>query len=114
MYTDASNTTAEQSLEALRQYEAICKTRPLQSVLSLFNIANARYNSELVAYAKELSRNNRPYILASSICGFSELTKLMLNSVFMFTGRHDIRLFVTLEECQEWLWQQANAAPSRS
>lgn len=113
LYTDLSNTTPDKGLEALRQCHANCRVRPPKSVLSLINITNARYNSELIAYAKEMSRNNKPFILASAVCGFNDLTKLMLNSIFIFAGRRDIKLFNTPEESIKWLvqqYQQAHAA----
>lgn len=112
LYTDLSNTTPEKGLEALRQCRENCKHRPPKSVLSLINVTNARYNSDLIAYAKEMSRDNKPHILASSVCGFNDLTKLMLNSIFLFAGRRDIKLFNTPEESLKWLLQQHQAAHS--
>jgi hypothetical protein len=112
LYTDLSNTTPEKGLEALRQCRENCKHRPPKSVLSLINVTNARYNSDLIAYAKEMSRDNKPHILASSVCGFNDLTKLMLNSIFLFAGRRDIKLFNTVEESLQWLLQQHQAAHS--
>lgn len=112
LYTDLSNTTPEKGLEALRQCRENCKHRPAKSVLSLINVTNARYNSDLIAYAKEMARDNKPHILASSVCGFNDLTKLMLNSIFLFAGRRDIKLFNTPEESLKWLLQQHQAAHS--
>ncbi len=112
LYTDLSNTTPEKGLEALRQCRENCKNRPPRSVLSLINVTNARYNSDLIAYAKEMSRDNKLHILASSVCGFNDLTKLMLNSIFLFAGRRDIKLFNTPEESLKWLLQQHQAAHS--
>ncbi|MCS7018326.1 MAG: hypothetical protein RMJ87_04250 [Cytophagales bacterium] len=110
LYTDLSNATPQQGIEGLRQLRENCKVRPAKSVLSLLNVANARYNSELIAYAKEMSRDNKPHILASSICGFNDLTKLMLNSILLFSGRRDIKLFNTVEESLNWLLQQYRQA----
>jgi hypothetical protein len=106
LYTDMSNTMPERGLEALKQCRENCKVRPPGSVLSLINVTNARYNSELIAYAKEMSRENKPHILASAVCGFNDLTKLMLNSIFLFAGRRDIKLFNKQEESLKWLLEQ--------
>lgn len=106
LYTDMSNTTPEKGIEALKQCRENCKVRPPKSVLSLINITNARYNSDLIAYAKEMSRDNKPHMLASAVCGFNDLTKLMLNSIFLFAGRRDVKLFNTQEESLKWLLEQ--------
>jgi len=106
LYTDLTGTLPKQGIEALRQCRENCKSRPIKSVLSLINVTDARYNSELIAYAKEMSRDNKPYILASAVCGFNDLTKLMLNSILLFAGRRDVKLFDTKEESMKWLLQQ--------
>jgi hypothetical protein len=53
-----------------------------------------------------MSRENKPHILASAVCGFNDLTKLMLNSIFLFAGRRDIKLFNKQEESLKWLLEQ--------
>ncbi|WP_448518450.1 hypothetical protein [Rhodoflexus sp.] len=106
LYTDIRNTNPQEGLEALRQCRENCKSRPVNSVLSLIDVTNARYNSELITYAKEISRDNKPYILAAAVCGFNDLTKLMINSILFFADRQDVKLFDTKEESLKWLLQQ--------
>lgn len=106
LYTDLSNASPEEAIESLKQLRKNSLSCPLGSVLSIMNVSNTRYNSQLISYAKDLARENKPQILAATIFGFNDFTQLMLKSILLFAGRRDIKLTNSFEEGIEWLLQR--------
>jgi hypothetical protein len=89
----------------LAQSPALVAQQPKQSVYSLINVKGMRFNSQLVATGKEVTRQNKPYVLATAVYGLDGLLSYMVNSVLSFSGR-SIRTFSSLPEAQDWLWHQ--------
>jgi hypothetical protein len=105
LYTDLENATADQALAILAQSPGLVAQQPKESVFSLINVKGMRFNSQLVATGKEVTRQNKPYVLATAVYGLDGLLSYMVNSVLGFSGR-SIRTFGSLPEAKDWLWHQ--------
>jgi hypothetical protein len=82
----------------------ICK-QPEASVLLITDVTGARYNPSVVNRLKENTKLTTPYMKAYVVVGITGLTRVVLNSVVLFTGQ-DIKMCHSIEEAKEWLVQQ--------
>ncbi len=105
VFTDLSDCNAEEAAQVFLDCKKVIQSQEKDSVYSLVNIENIRYNSELVKTIKEVVKSNKPWVKAASIHGLSALTQIMFKSVILFTGR-DIYPVNSLEEGKEWLYQK--------
>lgn len=105
VYTDLSNCNAEEAAQVFMDCKRVIQSQEEDSVYSLVNIENIRYNSELVKTIKDVVKSNKPYVKAASIHGLSTLTQIMFKSVILFTGR-DIYPVSSLGEGKEWLFKK--------
>jgi len=84
--------------------EQICKYPP-KSLLSLTNVADTGFDTEVAAVIGEYAAHNTPYIKASAIVGISGVQKVVLAAIKAITGR-DFYLADTVGEALEWLVEQ--------
>lgn len=106
VYTDISHTSPEEAIEAFNCCQKIIEKMPLNSVYSLVNAKDARFNTNLISKIKETVKKNNPHNRATAVCGLNQLSRLMVNSIVSFTGRQ-MKLTETVEEGKEWLYAKA-------
>lgn len=76
------------------------------SVLTLTDVTNARYDTETLNHFKDFTIHNKPYVLAAAVVGItSPLMKLAYNFV-MAVSKRNVPIFDTRELAIEWLVKQ--------
>jgi hypothetical protein len=82
------------------------KNKEPRSVLTLTDVTNARFNTEILALLKELTLHNKPFVKAGAIEGITRpLAKLAYNTVMAFSKR-TLPIFDTQDEAKDWLIKQ--------
>ncbi|UII20373.1 hypothetical protein [Fulvivirga ligni] len=109
VYVNVQDATAPEAMAVFDRSHEIIRTRPEKSVYSLVNAKGLRFNEELLQKVKEVVKKNNPYNVATAVFGLSALTKLMVNSIVLFTKRQ-IKITETEEEAKEWLLSKSLAA----
>lgn len=76
------------------------------SVLTLTDVTDAHFNTEVINLMKDLTLHNKPYVKAGAIVGITRpLMKLAYNVVMAFSQR-TLPIFDTHDEAKEWLIRQ--------
>lgn len=104
VYTDISGTFGDAAIPIFQKSQLVARQFADGTMLSLVDVTNARYNSNLLSYIKETVKINNPKVKATAVCGLTPLTTLIVNSVILFTGRK-MKLVDTPQEAKEWLYQ---------
>lgn len=76
------------------------------SVLTLTDVTETRYDAETLSYFKEFTLHNKPYVKAGAVVGITNpLMKIAYRAVTAFSKRN-LPIFETREEALEWLVDQ--------
>lgn len=105
VYTNVENCSGEAAIPVFEKVVKLASTYPDKSMLSLVNARGTRFNSDLLSVIKDTVKKNNPKVKATAVFGLSALSTLMVNSIISVTGRK-MKLLNSLEEAQEWLYQQ--------
>ncbi|HEY3452950.1 MAG TPA: hypothetical protein VGK67_41795 [Myxococcales bacterium] len=99
---DLSNLKAEQAVTESQEAQRIIATQPLNSLLTLTNISNSEFTSNVTGAMKKYTAHNKPYVKAAAIVGADGLRKALVYVVAAFSGR-DLRPFDKMEDAKDWL-----------
>lgn len=107
LFADISNTKPEESIPIFEANKQLVASGGFdqKSLFSLVDATGARFNSKLIQAIKETAKSNNPFIQATCVVGLTPLTKTIVNSIILFTGR-EIKTLDTLEEGKDWLHSQ--------
>jgi hypothetical protein len=103
LYLDFTN--MKDKAEIIRLEEdgaAYIRKQPLNSVLTLTNMENMFFNSELKKWFEEKVKGNAPYVKAGAVIGMTGLISIMYNAFVSVTGRN-IRSFKSKQEAMDFL-----------
>jgi len=107
VYIDFSGLTLDSDyLEVVRIAEQTIAKHPLNSVYTITNIANLRFDSHTKEFATQLTRNNKPYVKHGVIIGLDGIKKMMALAVMKTTGRSNFSFAFSKEGAIELLLQQ--------
>lgn len=79
--------------------------QPSQSVLTLTNVENTHFNTEISDLFTDYIKSNKNYVKARAILGVSGLKLVLYNSFQKVTGSN-MRAFPNIEEAKNWLAAQ--------
>jgi hypothetical protein len=102
LFLDFSNCDVEELLKAVSASRKIIASRPGNSLLTLTDVTNARFNPEVSQKMKEYAAHNKPYVKASALVGIVGLKKIILDGVMLFSKRK-FHTFDTVEQAKDWL-----------
>jgi hypothetical protein len=107
IYIDVSNLKKnEDFIKIVDVVQQIIVKYPEQSVHTIVNIENIIFDTETKEIAGNCMRHNAPYVKYGSVIGLDGIKKIMVNAVFTFSGRKNMRFFYTREQALDWLLQQ--------
>jgi hypothetical protein len=86
----------------LRKAQYLIRSRPLESVLALFDATGSTFNVEVLSALKDFVKGNTPHIKCSAVVGIKGLMQVGLAAVGKVAGR-PFRLFDTREKALEFL-----------
>lgn len=91
------------ALELIVQARKIAAEQSENSIYTLTDISESRYDRAVTAALQELAKHNKPYVIAGAAVGVSGLQKVVFRSILAFSGRKNIQLFDTREQALDWL-----------
>lgn len=99
---DFSGLNLEDVYPLIERSKTMIQSRPEQSLLTLTDVTNTRFDDALTNRLKQFTAENRPYVRAAAIVGISGLKKILLDAVMIFSKRK-FHAFETIEQAKEWL-----------
>jgi len=82
----------------------VVRSQPSKSVLTMTIAGGGKFDNEVVAKLKELTRGNEPYVKKAAVVGMGGLYKVVLMAVAMFSKR-EFHMFDTADEAKDFLAQ---------
>ena len=73
------------------------------SLYTITNIKDVRFDSKTKEYVAEWMRHNEPYVRFGAVTGMDGIKKIMVNSIFDLSGRENMGAAATKEGAIEWL-----------
>jgi hypothetical protein len=102
LYIDVSNCGIDEIFETMRDAEQKIRSQPEGSVLTLTNVAGARYSKDLIKSVKDFVLANKPYVTKSAVVGVEGLQRIVLDGIRVSTGR-EFESSDNLEEAKAYL-----------
>ena len=102
LFLDFSNSETDEVLRVIEDAKRVISRRPEQSVLTLTDVTNARFNEEVGEGMKQLTAHNKPYVKAAAVVGITGLKKIIFGAVMAFAKRN-IESFDDVEQAKKWL-----------
>ncbi|WP_066633571.1 SpoIIAA family protein [Labilibacter marinus] len=97
--------TIEEAEKAIQESKNYIRIQPENSVLTLSNMENMHFNSDIKNEFSTFIGGNKPYVKAGAVIGLSGLLRIIYNGVNKITGRN-IKSFDTKEDALDWLSMQ--------
>lgn len=102
LFLDFSNTRTDEVLKIIEDAKRVISTKPMNSLLTLTDVTNARFNDEVGDGIKQFSAHNKPYVKAAAVVGITGLKKIIFGAVRAFSKRN-IESFDDVEQAKRWL-----------
>ena len=101
--TDYSHLKTAEEIYAVieHSWNALSK-RPPQSLLSLIDVTEIFFDTEIVTRLRDAAKKNEPYIRATAIVGVTGLKRVFIPVIAAFSKR-EFKLFDTTEEALKYL-----------
>jgi hypothetical protein len=78
------------------------RTRSENSVLTLTDVTNMRFDDRVTQQMKEFTTHNKPYVRAAAVVGVEGVKKIILNAVMLFSKRK-FHTFDSIDSAKAWL-----------
>ncbi len=99
---DFSNAQTEEVMTIIEDAKRLISSRPEQSLLTLTNVTNARFNERVGEGLKKFTLHNKPYVKAGAVVGITGLKRIIFGAVMAFSKRK-LESFDDLEQAKQWL-----------
>ncbi len=105
IYIDYSvaGTDKDKILQLIKAGTEEYRKHPPKSVISLLNVANVRFDMDVVNALSESRPLSGPYEKKIAIIGLKGLLKVIYNAVVQLAQREAIKIFESEAEAKEWL-----------
>ena len=100
---DLKGVQPEGIVSRVEQAKKMIFESPPVSVLILTDFRNMRYDKERTEYAKQTSKEIKPFVKKSALLGIEGLKKIIVQSMMVFSGRTNMKPFSEVKEALEWL-----------
>ncbi len=102
---DFSATRPPEAISIIEHAKGVISSRPENSLLTLTDVTDIRFNDELSQKMKEFTVHNKPYVRAAAVVGVTGLKRIIFNAVLAFS-RRNITAFDDRESAKRWLAEQ--------
>ena len=107
IYIDFSEIkTNEEFLKLSQTIEMVISKYQDNSLYTITNIENIRFDSGSKEIIANYMRNNKRYVKHGAVIGFDGIKKVMIMSVFKLSGRDNLYFAFSKEQAVEWLLEQ--------
>ena len=104
IYIDFSELRENDEFRELVKYiEPVIAKYPPQSVYTITNIENVRFDTNSKELVAAYMERNKPYVKNGAVIGLDGIKKLMVNAVFSMSGRKKLLFAFTKEQAVEML-----------
>ncbi len=110
---DFSGCNVEDFPTIIKEAEKLIRVEPPNSVLTLTDVTDAKYNLEVIEALIEFTKGNKPFVKAGVVVGLDSLKKAIYNSVMHFSGRN-LLAFDDIEKAKDWLVEEAQRHAHRT
>jgi hypothetical protein len=100
-FTRIENT--QDAMEVIDFAREFVARQPPNSLHTLSDITDSRYDRDVTTGLQELAKHNKPYVIAGAAVGVSGLQKVVFRSILAFSGRKNIKLFDDRPSAMDWL-----------
>lgn len=106
LYTDLSNLGIEEAIKVLEETLVEVPKHGEKSVLSLVNVENMRFGSELMKTFNKVGKNNLNYVIGTAVVGLTSMMRLLAKGVISASGRKaDFFGPGEIEKAKDWLYK---------
>ncbi len=102
LFVDFSNCKPGDVFLIIDEAKKNIRSRPENSILTLTDVTNLRFDDRVSEQMKEFTAHNRPYVKAAAVVGVEGVKKIILNAVMLFSKRK-FHTFDTIESAKNWL-----------
>ncbi len=102
LFLDFSACKPEEVLPLVDEAKAVIRTRPPQSLLTLTDVTNMRFDDKVSERMKEFTAHNKPYVRAAAVVGIVGLKKILFDAVMIFSKRK-LYAFDSVDQAKVWL-----------
>ena len=107
VYIDFSGLSSDKDyIEIINQVEPVIAKYPENSVYTITNVQNLRFDSHTKEIAGKYTKNNKPYVKCGVVIGVDGIKKMMARAVMKLSGRKNLDFAFTKEQAIEWLLLQ--------
>ena len=100
---DFSNLKKDEVTHIIEYSSKLIQNMPEKSLLTLTNFTGADFDLGVIDSLKTFTNTNKPYVIAGAVVGADGIKRTVFNSVLLFTGRKDLKLFNNPDEAMTWL-----------
>lgn len=93
----------EKVVELLKFIQGDLLKQPLNSVLSLVNVSNLKFDMLILKLFKESTQLTSPYERKIAVLGVKGMLKSGYNFVIGLTSKRQVKAFETEQEAKDWL-----------
>jgi len=102
LFLDFSECKAGEVPALIAESKTVIRTKPANSLLTLTDVTNTRFDDNVTAGMKEFAAHNKPYVKAAAVVGITGLKKILFDAVMVFSKRK-IHAFDSVEQAKAWL-----------
>ena len=102
LFLDFSNTKTDEVLKIIEDAKRVISAMPKNSLLTLTDVTNARFNDSVGDGMKHFTAHNKPYVKAAAVVGITGLKRVIFGAVMAFSKRN-LEAFDDVEEAKRWL-----------
>jgi len=102
LHLDFSNCKPDDVFPIVEEAKKAISTRPQNSVRTLTDVTNMRFDERVSEKMKEFTVHNRPYVRAAAVVGVEGVKKIILNAVMLFSKRK-FHTFDDVASAKNWL-----------
>jgi hypothetical protein len=106
LFLDFSGCNVEDFPTIIKEAEKLIRVELPNSVLTLTDVTDAKYNLEVTEALIEFTKGNKPFVKAGAVVGLDSLKKVIYNSVMYFSGRN-LTAFDDIEKAKDWLVEES-------
>ena len=107
IYLDISGfKTNDEFIQFIEESKPIIAKYAEQSLHTITNITDVRFDTRTKELATEWMTHNKPYVKFGAVVGMSGIKKIIVNTIFTLSGRKNMNAASTKKEAIEWLLRQ--------
>ena len=107
MYIDLSGIKSNSEFnERIKVIEPEIAKHPEKSLHTITNVENIRFDTESKEIVAQYMTRNKPYVKYGAVIGIDGIKKIMINAIFLLSGRSNMHFAFTKEQAVEWLLKQ--------